>query len=356
MSIAKNKNAKFFQVVIVGAALMLSVLGCTKHAESESKVVNLAIWGNYITPDLIKKFEADTGIKVNISNYNSNEELLAKVQAGASGIDVAVPSDYMVRILSKLGLLHELDRSQLPNFSNIVPDLMHQSFDPDNKYSVPYAWSTAGIAVNRSLYKGQIKGWKDVFNNPELVGKISMLDDVREVVGAALKFNGYSVNSTDTAALKKAEDTLIALKAKVKMFRSDSVDSLLKKEVAVAHSFSTDAMQARAKSNGDVEFILPEEGGTKAIDTLVILNSSKNLAAAHKLLNFMLSPEVNLSFVKIVWGGPVLKTTRAQLPDIMKNSTVLFPPAEQLAKFEPILDLGDKTRLFDELWTRVKTN
>lgn len=355
MSIAKNNNLAFFRSLIL-ALVAFVALGCTKHSALDAKVVNLAIWGNYLTPDLIKKFETDTGIKVNISNYNSNEELLAKVQAGASGIDVAVPSDYMVRILSKLSLLHELDRSQIPNFQNIVPELMKQSFDPENKYSVPYAWSTAGIAVNRTLYKGQIKGWKDVFNNPELVGKISMLDDVREVIGAAMKFNGFSVNSTEPEAMKKAEETLMALKPKVKMFRSDSVDSLLKKEVAVAHSFSTDAMQAAAKSGGDIEYILPEEGGTKSIDTLVILNSSKNLAAAHKLLNFMLSSEVNVSFVKTVWGGPVLKTTHDLLPDNYKNSLILFPPPGQLAKFEPILDLGDKTRLYDSLWTRVKTN
>lgn len=359
MSIDKNRvTKKIFAlgVLVVTALLVMANVGCTKHEEKATKVVNLAIWGNYLHTDLIKKFEADTGVKVNISNYASNEELLAKVQAGASGIDVAVPSDYMVRIMIKLDLLNELDKSKIQNFSNVLPEVLNQSFDPTNKFSMPFDWSTAGIAVNRELYKGEIKGWKSIFNNPELSGKMSLLDDVREVIAAALKYNGYSVNTTDAEALKKAEDTLLKVKSKVKMFRSDTVDSLLKKEVAVAHAYSTDALQAAAKSGGTIEFILPEEGGTRSIDTLVIFKGSKNLENAHKLLNFMLSPEVNVSFVKTIWGGPVLKTTRAQLPENMKNHPILFPSEAKLSKFEGIVDLGEKTRLYDELWTRVKTN
>ncbi len=366
MSIDKNGSIKKYfgrkslvvqaLVFAVGLALSFGFLGCTRGGSAPAKVVNLAIWGNYLTPDLVKKFEAESGIKVNISNYNSNEELLAKIQAGASGIDVAVPSDYMVRILTKLSLLHEIDRAQIANIDKLLPELLHQDFDPENRYSWPYTWSTAGIAVNRDLFKGDIKGWKAVFTDQQLAGKVSLLDDVREVLAAALKYNGYSVNTTNPDELKKAESTLLEVKPRVKMFRSDTIDALLKKEVAVAHAFSTDALQAAAKSGSKIEFILPEEGGTRSIDTLVILKGSKNLESAHKLLNFMLSPEVNVSFVKSVWGGPVLKTTRAQLPENMKNSPVLFPAEAKLAKFESVLDLGVKTRLYDQLWTRIKTN
>lgn len=353
MSTVKNtfcKNAAFFLL-----ALGLLV-GCTKGGSSPSnqKVVNLAIWGSYLSPEMTEKFQKDSGIKLNISNYASNEELLAKVQAGASGIDVAVPSDYMVSIMIKLDLLEPLDRAKITNFSHLNSDLLKQPFDVENKFSVPYSWSTAGIAVNRDLFKGSIKSWKDLFNNPAVAGKVSMLDDVREVTAAALKSHGFSVNSTNPAELKQAEDTLMKMKSKVKMFSSDTADALVKKEIAIAQSYSTDALQAAAQ-NKAIEYILPEEGGTRSIDTIVILKGSQHKEAAHALVNFMLSPEVNVKFVKTIWGGPVLKETRDQLPAEMKANTALFPAAVQIGKFEPLIDLGEQTRMYDELWTKIKT-
>lgn len=331
----------------------LSLVACTHKADV--KEVNLAIWGNYLPQDLVEKFTAQTGIKVNISNYTSNEELLAKIQAGSSGIDVAVPSDYMVSIMRKLDLLEPLDSSKIPNKSLVAADLLNQDFDPKNEYSLPYAWSTAGIAVNRDLYKGTVKSWKDVFTDPKLKGKLSLLDDVREVIGMALKINGKSVNSTNAEDLTAAKAELLKIKPSVKMFTSDTVEALVNKEVAVAQSYSTDALQAAAKTNGKIEYILPEEGGTRAIDTLVIVKGAEHGDNAHALINFMLSPEVNVAFVKNVRGGPVLTTTKEKLPEDLKTNASLFPTPEKLKKFEGIEDLGEQTQAFDEIWTQVKT-
>ena len=196
---SRMRWATWVAILIIGSA-------CTKKgaeaptaaqsgAATGSKVVNLAIWSNYIKPEVLTEFEKRTGIKVQVSNYSSNEELLAKLQAGASGYDVVVPSDYMVFAMSKLGLLKELDFTQLPNFKSIDPKYLKKQFDPANKYSIPYDWGTTGIAVNRTLYKGKIAGWKDLFNNADLAGKVTLLDDVRETIGAALKAQGLSLNS-----------------------------------------------------------------------------------------------------------------------------------------------------------------
>jgi spermidine/putrescine transport system substrate-binding protein len=341
-------------------SLLMLTVACNRVKEPKSngpeKVVNLSIWGDYISPELIRKFEEKTGIRVNLSTFSSNEELLAKVQAGASGVDVAVPSDYMVAIMTKLGLLKDLDKGKIPNSAKVDPRLLNQQFDPQNLYSLPYTWSTAGIAVNRDLFKGEIKSWRDVFSDPELSGKVSLLDDVREVTAAALKMHGYSVNTTKAEELKKAEEVLLKVKPRIKMFRSNTVDVLVGKQVAVAQAYSTDALQAAAKSGQKIEYILPEEGGTKAIDTLVILKDAPHPEAAHKLINFMLSEEVNVEFVKTMWGGPVLNSTRDQLPEVVKKSQALFPSPEKLSKFENIVDLGENTKLYDDLWTRVKTN
>jgi spermidine/putrescine transport system substrate-binding protein len=328
--------------------------GCTKKPKAE-KVVNLAIWGNYLSAETQARFEKETGLKINISNYSSNEELLAKIQSGASGIDVAVPSDYMVEIMIKTGLLEPLDSQQITHKSLIASQWLHQNYDPENKYSLPYAWTTAGLAINTDLYKKPLKSWKDFFADKDLKGRVSLLDDVREVVAAALKAHGHSVNSTDPQELAEARATLMAFKPMVKMFRSDTVEALVNKEVAVAQAYSTDALQAAAKAGNQIQFVIPAEGGTRAIDNLVIIKGAPHIREALRLIDFLLSPETNLQFVEKVRGGPVLTTTQKNLPKELQRNKALFPAKEQMSRLERIQDLGDKTRLYDELWTEFKS-
>lgn len=351
MSTLKNIFKHFF-VALVFSSVILTVFGCTKK---ETKEVNLAIWGSYLSPEMMEKFSKETGIKINASNYTSNEELLAKVQAGSGGIDVAVPSDYMVQIMIKLNLLEPIDMAQIPNKDLFAQEWMNQSFDPGNKYSLPYAWSTAGIAVNRELFKGKITDWKDVLENPELKGKFSLLDDVREVMAMALKTNGASVNSVDPKDLEKAKALLLKVKPAVKMFRSDTIESLVHKEIAVAHAYSSDALVAQAETNGQIEYILPASGGTRAMDNLVVFKNAKNKANAFALLNFLSSKDSNLEFVTRAKGGPVLKTTRDLLSPELKGNKSLFPEASTLSKFESLNDLGENTKLYDAIWTSVKS-
>ncbi|AFY01099.1 hypothetical protein Bdt_1401 [Bdellovibrio bacteriovorus str. Tiberius] len=343
---------------MAGLALCGLLAGCTKKSAevSEAKEVNLSIWGNYLSPELQAQFEKETGIKINISNYSSNEELLAKVQMGSSGIDVAVPSDYMVEVMSKMNLLETLKQDQISNKTLIDPQFLKQNYDPENKFSLPYIWTTAGIAVNRDLYKGPIKSWKDLLENPQLKGKFALLDDVRETLGAALKMNGFSVNSTNPEEIKKAKDTLLKAKKNVKMFASDTIDILNNKEVAAAQTYSSDALQAADKSPGKIEYIIPTEGGTFTIDNLVIIKGAKHPEAAHKLINFLLSEQAEINRVKTILGGPVLKNTKASLPKEMQNNSALFPDEATLKKLERIQDQGEKNKLFEDSWTEIKTH
>lgn len=331
------------RILIALLACSLLFTACTKKPQdADTKVVNLAIWGNYLTPEMQAKFEKDTGIKLNISNYSSSEELLAKVQAGSSGIDVAVPSDYMVDIMIKMNLLEELKADQIANRSLVSPTFLGLFFDPSNKYSLPYAWGTTGIAVNRALYKGPMKSWKDLLTNPELAGKFALLDDVREVLGAALIMNGKSVNSTDPEELKAAKAVILAAKKNVKMFTSDTVDILKNKEVVAAQTYSSDAQQAVA-ANKDLEYIIPAEGCTMGLDNLVILKGSKHAEAAHKLINFLLSPEVEQNKIQNIHAGPVLKVNQKLIPPDIK-------------KFQSLHDLAEKNKLWEDIWTEIKTN
>lgn len=343
---------------------LITLAACTKSAPKaaetattgdKNRVVNLAIWGNYFAESEQQRFTQLTGIKLNITNYSSNEELLAKVQAGAAGIDIAVPSDYMVGILAKMNLLEPLNRDWIPNAKELDPQFLKQDFDPENKFSLPYAWTTTGIAIQRELYKGKISGWKDLFNESKLAGKFSLLDDVRETLGVGAKLNGLSVNTVDSKDLQLIKKTLLDNKKKIRMFRTDTVDALANKEVAVAHAYSGDALQAWKKSKGQVEYLLPAEGGTWSIDNVVIFKGAKNVREAHELINFFYQPESNVALVKNIMAGPVLSKTRSMLPDEIKNMSALFPPKDKFSKLERIRDLGDKTREYDKIWTEVKS-
>lgn len=359
----QNMKKSVFSGLVVAVVVALAVFGCTKNNQDKAdgasakpaSELNLAIWSNYLSPEMAKKFTEETGIKLNISNYSSNEDLLAKIQSGASGIDVAVPSDYLVAILAKQGQLLELQKAQIPNSSGVSKNLMDQDFDSGNKYSLPYSWTITGIAINRDLYKGKIESWKDVLENEQLKGKISLLDDVREATGLALKANGASVNSIDEKELKKAKEYLLKVKKNVKLFQSDSIDLLTNKEVIVAQAYSSDALNAWNKTGGKIEFILPKEGTIRAIDNLVILKGSKNPEAAHKLINFLLSQEANVNFVSTMFGGPVLDGTQGKLEERLKTNEALFPKKDVMKKLEAVHDVGEKTALYEELWTAVKT-
>ena len=343
-----------FSLILACLLALASAISCSSKTQPTAEL-NLAIWANYLSPEMAQKFTRETGIKLNISNYSSNEDLLAKIQSGASHIDVAVPSDYMVEILAKQNQLMELQSSLIKNITGIDSKYLARSFDPKNIYSLPYAWSTSGIAVNRELYKGKIESWKDVLESSELKGKISLMDDSREVLGAVLKSNGMSLNSIKADDVKLAREQLIKAKKNIKLFMSDSIDILINKEVAVAQAYSSDALNAWSRTEGKIEYIIPKEGTSFAIDNLVILKNSKKIEAAHRLINFLLSEEVNLNFVQTQFGGPVLKATRAKLPEKLKTNKALFPDSTIEQKFESIHDLGPSTQIYDENWLAVKT-
>lgn len=344
--------------IIILTATLLTGCRCEREASTASekaeKVLNLAIWSNFINLETVSRFEKETGIKVLISNYSSNEELLAKLQAGATGYDVAVPSDYMVSIMAKSNLLEPLKRNALSHFGDLESTFLQKSFDPNNKFSVPYCWSVSGIAINRSRTKAKIASWKDVWATHELKGQISLLDDARETLGAMLKANGVSLNTTQPEEIAKARQVLAKYRSHIRAYTSEPLDIIVQGEVAVAHMYSTDALQAREKAHGHIDFVLPVEGGAMSIDNLVIPRGAKHLDAAHQFINFLVTAQANAELVRTVWGGPVVKGVAASLPKELQSNKTLFPAAEALTHYEHIEDLGDATALYDRAWTEIK--
>lgn len=351
---SKKTTIACLAAALAGATLLV-LTSCTKDSTPAKPEVNLAIWGNYLSEETRQAFIQETGIQLNITNYSSNEELLAKVQAGQSGIDVAVPSDYMVDVMIKLGLLEALDKKQIPNAKGLDPEVLAQPYDANNAYSLPYAWATAGIAINRKLLKEPVASWKDLLENPRLAGKFALLDDVREVTGAVLKMQGQSVNTTDEQALARAKDKLLDVKKRVKLFTSDTVAVLKNREVVAAQAYSTDALQAAAQTDGEIEYVIPSEGGTRAIDNLVVFKNSRNADQAHRLINYLLEKERNRQFVQTIRAGPVVSGVRETLPEELRKNRALFPPNEVLTRLERVVDLGEKNRLYEDLWMSVKS-
>jgi spermidine/putrescine transport system substrate-binding protein len=346
-------------------ALSLTLVGCTsKNKDSAAtgaapsgapRVVNIATWSSYVSPELIERFTRETGIQVQVSNYSSNEELLAKLQAGASGYDVAIPSDYMVYAMAHLGLIRELDFSKLPNSRQLDPRFLKKSFDPENKRSVPYDWGSTGIAVNREIYKGPMRGWKDLFGAAELGKyKITLLDDVREVIAAALKSEGLSLNTKSPADLARAKAVIMKAKPRIRAFTSEPMVPLVSGETAVAHAYLSDAMQARKQTGGKIEYVIPVEGATLWIDNLVIPTGAANVAEAHVFINFLLDAKSNVSTVLNVGVAPANKEAFALLPKDVRENPALFPSAEVISRLEMMEDLGDALALWDRTWTEIK--
>ncbi len=349
------RSKLFWLFAIIGIIASFKFFKGMVPKPEEQHVVNLTTWSNYIEPELLARFEKETGIKVNVSNYASNEELLAKLQAGASGYDVAMPSDYMVYVMAQLKLIRELDMAELTNARNLDPKLLKRPYDPQNKVSLPYDWGTTGIAVNRKYYKGEIKGWKDVFDQPALAGKFSLLDDVRETIGAALKYLGKSLNTKDPADLEAAKQLLLRVRKNVKSFTSEPQVALMNGEFEVSHTYSSDALRGRKKTNGDLDYVLPAEGCTMWIDNFVIPAGAVHVKEAHQLINFLLSPEANVSMVTNVFVAPSNLGAMKLLSKELQNDNRVFPTPIQLQKCEMIEDLGESLSLWDRTWTEVKT-
>lgn len=345
-------------IMLIGFWLsLLSSCTCSPQAQkltsSDAKPLRLFIWGDYTSKEVLTAFEQKFQTQVIETNFASNEEALAKLQAGADGYDVIVPSDYMVTIMIKLGLLEPLDTAQIPNHQLVDPELLTKEFDPKNVYSMPYSWSATGIAMTAKKIKPAIEGYKDLLTRPDLKGKVAMLDDMREVLGAALRIQGDSLNSQDEAKIQQAGAFLKTAKPQIKEFNSSPAQSLLQGDIVAAQMYSNEALRARLK-NPEIQFILPKEGATIAIDNMVVLKSSQNKKLAHAFINFMLDTEINKQFATALWTAPVNSQSAAQLPDTRKQLQVIGKPADLAKRAEPIKDVGDATTIYDRLWTEFK--
>jgi len=342
----------------LGRALLVCIAAFAFPAAAvgaEEPVLNVYNWGEYINPEVLKKFETDTGIKVNLDVYASNEEMLAKVQTGATGYDIVFPSVHMHDIMSKLDLLHKTDINQHPGFKNIEPAFLRSKTDPKGEYCLPYAWGSVGIQYNREILGKDITGWRDLVETVKAKGlKFTLLDDVREVIGVGLILNGKSVNSVDPEELKMATQTIIDLKPYVAAFTYESRPMVEAGDVAAGHFF-VGAMIDVFREPKKLGYVIPEEGATMYQEDICVLKSAPHKENAVKFMEFYTQPEVAaLNIAQQTNGTPNLPA-RSLTPDHIKNSKEINPPPDVMAKLQIFVDLGDDIRKYDRVWTQIKT-
>ena len=336
------------QQILCGVFIVL-LAGC---GGAEQKQLNVFAWANYVSDEIRSDFEKEFDARVVVDTFASNEDLLTKLQSGASGYDIIMPSDYMVGIMVKQGLLAKLDWENIPNYNNISPQFLGKYYDPENLYSIPYTWGTAGIVYDSSKVKPPPDSWSVLWEK-RYAGRFSMLDDQREVIGAALKWLGYSVNTTNREELAAAKRMLIEQKPLVKLYKSEADEILSSGDVDMAHCWSGDAFRA-AEKRRNLEYMIPKEGSTQFIDTVCIPASAPHKDLAEKFINYLLQPEINAKITNFTKYGTCIGAARDYVSEKLRNQPGIYPSEEALSKMESLIDLKDFTVHYNRAWEEIK--
>lgn len=331
----------------------LAVLpGCRKGSSTES-TLTIFTWADYLKEEVKERFEKEFKCKVVIDTFDSNEAMLAKLEAGATGYDLLAPSSYAVQVLKRKGLLQPLDHAKIPNLSNIDQDYLANALDPKMELSVPYMMASTCLCYLESKVPNPVHSWS-MLDRADLKGRVTLLDDMREVLGAALKFLGHSLNSTDPAELAKAADVVLRWKTNIAKFENEQYKSgIASGEFFLVQGYAGDLMQVSGE-NEDMRIFIPEEGSVTSCDDLCIPKSAKNVTLAHEFINFVSGAEVAAENMEEIGFRAPNSAAYRHLTEDFRGSEVLFPPPALFAKCEPIADLGDKLPLWTKEWDRVK--
>jgi spermidine/putrescine-binding protein len=315
-------------------------------------------WSEYIDPEIYTLFEQETGIGITEDNFSNNEELLAKLQGGAGGYSLIVPSDYTVSIMIEEGLLAELDPANVPNLSNLSDRFKEVPYDPGNQYCAPYQWGTTGLGY----VDGEVEApasWGTLFEpDPDspAYGRTTMLDDVREGFAAALIYLGYDVNTTDEAQLQEAKDLLIQAKAGLAGYDSDTYDSLLASgENLLAHGWNGDFLVAQ-EENENIAFVIPQEGGVTWVDNICIPGtvSPEEKLAAEMFIDFLLRPDIGAMLSNYNYYASPNAAAEAELDEEFLSDPAVYPPEAVLSKLQYIRPVGEFESVYQRLWDEIK--
>jgi spermidine/putrescine transport system substrate-binding protein len=357
-----NRRAmlKSMGIAAVGFSLTGALAGCGKKeakklANGEEGKLNFYNWDTYIGETTLEDYKGSAGVDVNMTLFASNDELFAKLRAGNQGYDVIVPSNDFVERMAAADMLEPLDQSQIPNFAkNVAPEFKDVPYDPMRKYSMPYTWLVLGIGYRKSKVSGVPDSWKVLFDSDEYKGRIAVLSEAGDMFRLYGKYLGKSVNGLTDGDLKNIEAMMIKQKPFIKAFHEDNgQDMLLKGEVDVVLEYNGDIAQAMVEDK-DIGFVVPKEGSQLNSDNLCIPKGAPHPKNAHAFINYLLDAEAGKKITETILYPTPNAAAKALMPEDYKNNTVIFPPADVLAKCEYAKFNPDLQPKYEEAFTRIR--
>ena len=336
--------------IVLLAVAAIAAFGCGKA----KPVLSVYTWSDYIKPGLVRRFEREHACRVVLDTFESNEAMYAKLKAGASGYDLLTPSSYMVSLMHGQGMLRRLDHGLLPNLAHVDPDYLKIAVDGTMDHSVPYMLVVSGIAYLEGRVKDVVPSWR-MFSRADLGGRMTMFNDMRETIGAALKALGCSINTTSETELAEAERLLLEWKKNLAKFENEQYKiGLASGEFLLVHAWNGDVFQVR-KENPDVRFFVPEEGTIISCDDLVIPADAREAALAHAFINFLHDPAVAAENTEFIYFLCPNKDSYPLLnPEIRDNPGIFLKPEIQ-SRSEMIADIGAANALYIKVWDRLKS-
>jgi len=363
-SLRRPTRRQFLKVAASATLSSMALSGCgwtlaevqpKPKTQGSSDKLYIYTWAGYTDQDLLDRFAEETGIKAIADVFDSNEAMLARLQAGGSGgYSIIYPSEYMVQKMVELDMLTELDFSRLIGIERLFTRFQNPEYDPGNRHSLPVSWGTTGLLYNTRKLKEAPEDWNYLWENQQKLSKrMTLLNDIREVMGAVLKMLGYSYNSTDSQQLQEAYDKLMALKPSVASFTSDAWrPQILSGDLLLAMCYSADANEVM-EENEDLQYVVPKSGSSLWMDTLAIPKSAPNPEGAYAWMNFMLQPDVAAQICERLSFATPNKEAFYLLPTEVQDNQSLFPSEASLELCEGIAPVGDFSEIYDSYWTKL---
>lgn len=322
---------------------------------AKTRMVNVYLIGGEVPQTLIWAFQKETGIKVNLSTYESNEAMYAKLHANRKNIyDVILPSSYFIERMKNYDMLTQLDLSKIPNIKNIDPFFADNPYDPNYQYHIPLVWGTTGIFYNQQWVKHPPKTWNDLWN-PNLLNQLMLLDDMRDVFSMSLISLGYDPNDLDPKHIEEAYQHLLKLVPNIKLFASNAIKSLIIDEDAyIGTAWNGDIAKAQAE-NPNILFVYPEEGSLLWVDCLAIPKNAPHLAEAYEFINFLLRPQSGADIILKEGYTATNLASRQLLHPNIRNNQIIFPDHSKLKHSYYLRDVGEKVLdLYNTYWEKLK--
>jgi len=344
------KRSSRMRFTLLAAVLAAALAACGGGGKS----VSVFMWSEYIDPELVERFQKETGVKVVLDTYENTETMMSKVSSAGSLYDVVVMSDHAVRTMIKKGVLRPLELAKIPNAANVSARFLKPAFDPEGRYSLPYQWGTMGLVYRTDRVPRFDPSWSSVLDPRRQPGPVVLLDSMRDLMAAALLLKGFSPNTRSAAELSAAGEVLAGARSDklVGFYGSpDSVDKVVAGDAWAAIAYNGDAL---VKLDDNTEFVLPREGTIVWVDAMTVPAGARNVEAAHRFINFILDGGVGAQLSNYLSYATPNEASLPLIASEIRADPRVYPAEEDLARAAMLEDVEEATTLYDQIWTRVK--